>query len=284
MYKKVSAIVTSLLVTSVSLCGKPLFNVGSSGEVKVGPFDKTTIVNQSGRTLKLGLKKDGSKYQGVILTPAKGKYFDLSKGAELAFDVENRSKVPSHLRIEIINVKPGNNPNAFSHIYTANIALLPYEKATQRVRYGRIGNEGIDWEPQGMQHNFDGFSKGGFKIVPSEVAQLRIWSSPLDVERTFLISNFRLEGTPEPIPAALNSKETFYPFIDEFGQYKHAEWNGKIHSEEELKKAKEFEDAFLERCPAISNRTRFGGWADGPTFDSKGGVEYGQIQRQMVSG
>lgn len=155
MYKKVSAIVTSLLVTSVSLCGKPLFNVGSSGEVKVGPFDKTTIVNQSGRTLKLGLKKDGSKYQGVILTPAKGKYFDLSKGAELAFDVENRSKVPSHLRIEIINVKPGNNPNAFSHIYTANIALLPYEKATQRVRYGRIGNEGIDWEPQGMQHNFD---------------------------------------------------------------------------------------------------------------------------------
>ena len=54
MYKKVSAIVTSLLVTSVSLCGKPLFNVGSSGEVKVGPFDKTTIVNQSGRTLRQG--------------------------------------------------------------------------------------------------------------------------------------------------------------------------------------------------------------------------------------
>lgn len=54
MYKKVSAIVTSLLVTSVSLCGKPLFNVGSSGEVKVGPFDKTTIVNQSGRTLNWG--------------------------------------------------------------------------------------------------------------------------------------------------------------------------------------------------------------------------------------
>lgn len=271
MNEKSFAVATFWLVTSAALWGGPLFNVGSSGEVKAGPFDKTTVVSQTGRTLKLELKKNGSRYQGAILTPGRGKYFDLSKGAELAFDVENRSRVPSHLRIEIINVKPGSNPNAFAHVYTASIALLPYEKATQRVRYGRIGNEGIDWEPQGMQHNFDGFSKGGFKIVPSEVAQFRIWSPPLDVERTFLVSNFRLEGTPEPVPAALGSKETFYPFIDEFGQYKHAEWKGKIHSGEDLKKAKEFEDAFLERCPSIPDRTRFGGWASGPTFESRGG-------------
>ncbi len=267
MFKK-SLIFTVALIGAFSLSGKALFNVGNPQEVKVAPFDKTTIVRQESRALKLGLKKNGSKYQGVILTPAKGKYFDFIKGSVFAFDVKNDSRVYIQLRVEVINLKK--QGKGFAHNLYYNIALMPGEKAAARVRYGRIGKK-VEWEPQGMQHNFDGFTKGRFNIIPNEVAEIRVWCSPdKKVARNLILSNFRLEEPPKPFPAALRSKEAFYPFIDKFGQYKHADWKNKIKSVDDLKAQKEKEDAELARFPRIPDRTKFGGWASGPTFE-KGG-------------
>ena len=272
MHKKITALLTVGLLPLLSFAAKPLFNVGSPAQVKAGAFDQSTVVTQKGNTLQLFLKKNGSRYQGVILTPAKDKYFDLSKGSVLTFDVQNNSKVYTWVRVEIINLKPGKNPNAFAHCLYSQIALKPGEKAAFRTRYGRIGNKNIDWEPQGMQHNFDGFTKGRFNIVPGEVAQIRIWTGPdKTVPRTLILSNFRLEEPPKPFPEALKSKEAFYPFIDKFGQYKHADWRNKIKSEDDLLAHKKKEDAQLAKLPCIPDRTKFGGWASGPTFDSKGG-------------
>lgn len=77
-----------------------------------------------------------------------------------------------------------------------------------------------------MQRLPDGFVKGDHKIVPDRVAQLRIWTSNPDADRPmrFELSNFRVEEPVKPLPEALKSKEAFYPFIDRFGQYKHADW------------------------------------------------------------
>jgi hypothetical protein len=62
----------------------------------------------------------------------------------------------------------------------------------------------------------------------------------------------------DPGDAVLEGK----PVIDEFGQYTRAEWPGKAHSLDELKKAWAAEDAALKTLP--SDRCPYGGFRDAP--------------------
>lgn len=57
--------------------------------------------------------------------------------------------------------------------------------------------------------------------------------------------------------------------VDEFGQNNKLEFSGKVHSEEELRKAAERELAQLRKTP-LEGRSRFGGWASGPRLKGTG--------------
>ena len=52
------------------------------------------------------------------------------------------------------------------------------------------------------------------------------------------------------------------PLIDEFGQYAHAEWPGKAHSEEDLKKSWAAEADALKADGTLAGRDIYGGFAD----------------------
>jgi len=60
----------------------------------------------------------------------------------------------------------------------------------------------------------------------------------------------------DPGDAVLEGK----PLIDEFGQYRHAEWSGKAHSLDELKRAWTIEAEALNA--AVTNRCAYGGFKD----------------------
>jgi hypothetical protein len=62
----------------------------------------------------------------------------------------------------------------------------------------------------------------------------------------------------------------FFPFIDVFGQYKHADWPGKTKSDSDLKRAIDVEANNLRSVPGPSGRDRFGGWANGPKLKATG--------------
>ena len=79
-----------------------------------------------------------------------------------------------------------------------------------------------------------------------------------------------MDEAAKPLNPALLSKDTFYPFIDKYGQYKHADWKNKIHSDVDLQKKKLEEDKALAAYPCVKDRTRFGGWKSGPTFKTNG--------------
>ncbi|MBQ9788816.1 MAG: beta-galactosidase [Lentisphaeria bacterium] len=242
-----------------------LFNA-SRDEVRVWTFDNNTKINVANNKIDMTLVKNGTGYQGVRILPLKTKFFDLSKGSVLSFKVENKSNIFTHVRVEIFNLnKQGTDVG--KGVYSM-IALKPYETAIFRTRYGRIASLGF--EPQGMQHNFDGFSKGRFNIVTDRVAEIRVWTTPVDAERRIILSDFKLLEPPKPLNSALLSKDTFYPFIDKYGQYKHADWKNKIHSDVDLQKKKLEEDKALAAYPCVKDRTRFGGWKSGPTFKTNG--------------
>ena len=58
--------------------------------------------------------------------------------------------------------------------------------------------------------------------------------------------------------------EELLPFVDEFGQYVHADYPGKIHSVDEILKADEMEERELAQYPGNEDWDEYGGWAKGP--------------------
>lgn len=72
---------------------------------------------------------------------------------------------------------------------------------------------------------------------------------------------------PQVVPAA-----TFFPFVDKYGQFKHADWPGKIHSDEDFATQRAEEEAWLAAHPGspTPDVDEFGGWEGGPKLEATG--------------
>ena len=70
----------------------------------------------------------------------------------------------------------------------------------------------------------------------------------------------------------LTEEESFFPFVDRFGQYAHGHWPGKVGTDAELRRRAKDEERELAALPAcaIQNCNRFGGWAGGPKLAATG--------------
>ncbi len=62
----------------------------------------------------------------------------------------------------------------------------------------------------------------------------------------------------------------FLPFVDEFGQFKHGDWPGKLQGAEDFAARMKAEDADLAAHPAPADRDAYGGWAAGPQLEATG--------------
>ena len=71
--------------------------------------------------------------------------------------------------------------------------------------------------------------------------------------------------------------DKFFPFIDVYGQYKYKEWPGKTHSDADLKKAREVEEADLAKHTGPTDRNKYGGWANGPRHEATGRFYFKKI-------
>ncbi len=65
--------------------------------------------------------------------------------------------------------------------------------------------------------------------------------------------------------------DEFFPFVDEFGQFRHREWPDKVHSAEDFAVQRAKEEKDLATHPGPGGWDKWGGWADGPQFPSTGG-------------
>jgi len=72
---------------------------------------------------------------------------------------------------------------------------------------------------------------------------------------------------PQVIPAS-----GFFPFVDRYGQFKHGDWPGKIHSDEDFAAQRRDEEAWLAANPGspTPDVNEFGGWTGGPQLEATG--------------
>ena len=108
------------------------------------------------------------------------------------------------------------------------------------------------------------------------VEQIEIEFPPSQVEQSLILKKIRAHK-PSIAPLYLRDKESFFPFIDKYGQYKHGDWPQKIKNDKQLKFQIQIEDEDLKLNPISEEWNKFGGYTQGSKLNSTGHVRVEKI-------
>lgn len=193
----------------------------------------------------------------------------------LSWTVENRSDKPLGLWVRVINpgIKDAGNavrkgvllhkymvdPGAKRKIAMALPATAPHPEVLEDFRLMRNN-------PYGRLTGFHS----------TEIDYGRIWKLTFSNVRAYegaewSVSDIRLTKGEKFLPDAMKlTADEFFPFIDRYGQFKYAEWPGKVRSDADLQEAREAEENDLAAHPGPEDRSCFGGWTAGPRLAATG--------------
>ena len=103
-----------------------------------------------------------------------------------------------------------------------------------------------------------------------DIASVIVFSTLQESPAQFDVKRVWVEG--EQPDRTLKVDDAFFPFVDQFGQFAHAEWPGKVHSLDELKARAQAaaEELLAHPESPIPGVDRFGGWGDGPQLKATG--------------
>ncbi|TKJ34712.1 MAG: beta-agarase, partial [Planctomycetes bacterium B3_Pla] len=223
---------------------------------------KAELVQREGNTLLRITTGHPERRPGVALKAPKGKW-DLTNRRAVALDVKNIGNKAVTVVCRLDNPGANDNENSiYGYVYLKPeksrtmkvfLCVTPWRFAEPVKLIGMRGKPGVSE-----------------KINPSAITQLLLFAPEHEnyLPKTDLaieVDNIRAEGELKTMDA-----ETFFPFIDKFGQYIHADWPGKIRDEKDLKKRAKTEKKDLENHPGPRGWNRYGGWKNGPRLEATG--------------
>jgi len=197
------------------------------------------------------------RWPGVTFKAPAGKW-DLSGYRYVALDVNNVGTTPLTVLTRIDN--PG--ADGRKNCVTGRITLDAKKRRTLTVElFPSQWRLSEPLELIGMR----GYPVSRARLDAANVTQLLIFVADPQVDYVFEIDNIRAAGAVQSVDS-----KTFFPFIDEFGQFVHGDWPGKTHSLKELVQSAEIEQRDLTANPGPPQRTEYGGWAAGPKLKATG--------------
>ncbi|OGV38324.1 MAG: hypothetical protein A2X48_01065 [Lentisphaerae bacterium GWF2_49_21] len=189
--------------------------------------------------------------------------WDLAKYEKICADIENLDNETLRVALRVDNPDSSNNKNRIS----GGCFVEPGGKSTIEVFLTRRQPGAPDLI--GMKEFPQGMAAEGY-IRPEEVSQIVFFMHRPIKQQKFLVSNIRAAGTYTKAPYEDMKADKFFPFIDEFGQFMHKDWPGKVKSAEDMKARKIEEEKDFEKYPGPSGWNKYGGWQDGPTLKATG--------------
>ncbi|MBR9913024.1 MAG: agarase [Gammaproteobacteria bacterium] len=118
----------------------------------------------------------------------------------------------------------------------------PWESGDEMM-YWRYGNKGINL---------------------AAITEISLFVRGTLAEKQVLVDNIRVRRNPP------YNEHYLQAFVDRFGQNAKQDFPIKVHSEAELKQAADAELAALAASGPMADRSRFGGWKDGPRLEGSG--------------
>ena len=205
-------------------------------------------------------------WPGVELRPKDGGTWDLSRAGVVEVVVSNLGENVELISAEVFpkNMKSGGKiPARCASVPPGTTRLISVQLADARVVTD------VPVELEGTNGKI-----GSAAELPdfSETPQINIFQvqqgnlHPLHF--AVLDVRTRFEAVKPTVVAATN----FFPFCDRYGQFRHVDWPGKIHSDAELLAARDAEEAWLAAHTAspIPDADQYGGWAAGPQLEATG--------------
>ena len=197
--------------------------------------------------------------------------WDLSCWTYLGYKIKNKSS--QILRIDPIVkgkmsnrkwVKPINgigwiNPNETLEF---NNLLLP-DYGTKKSFYNKMSKD---------FPNMRGYPDGISFVSSFDmrfVEHIEIEFPPSESKQSFVLEKIRAYK-PSISPKYLEDKESFFPFIDMYGQYIHANWSQKINNDNDLKAQILIENQDMKLHQISDEWSRYGGFKNGKKYKSTG--------------
>jgi hypothetical protein len=267
------------LLCLLAACGgfpvEPVASAQMTGEMVLADFtrgfDRSKVEAQgatfsdnkstSGTALRVCAGKNES-WPGVRL-PAPGGHWDLSPFAHVVISLANPGT--NELRVSCRVDNPG--ADGSDHCVTGSLAVGPGKAAMLRVPLKRSGEGKLNGKLFGMR-GYPSAPGGPGTVNASNVSRVLVFLTKPQVGETFDILDVRAGGSYTRPTASVNDADPFFPLIDTFGQYRHRDWPGKVHSVAELTQRAEQEKSAL--LPVAANWDDYGGWADGPVLKDTG--------------
>jgi len=244
-----------------------LFAAIASGEDKVFlSFDRSTlppnmaqhdsmaqmISHRGGHAMKVDFQK--VDWPNVYFTPESGKW-DWSKFAGINVDIFNPGGEPVDVCMRVDN----EGADGATHCNTGSASVPPGQRATLQVRFN-VGSRDF-WGMRGIP--FQGPVGHGPVIDTSAIVAFQVFLPRPTKPRTLILEEVRLFGDGTPL-----AERCPMPFVNAFGQFKHAKWPGKLKNEQEFAQRLRAEQRRYKSHPQLPERDDFGGWADGPRLKS----------------
>jgi hypothetical protein len=226
----------------------------------------TVAIHDGRRALRVNGPADRAE-ASVSLVPAKG-LWDLSFYTDIAGKFRNLSGTPIKVSLRIENqgfAESGNAIAGSAEIAAGGDAELKMQ-LTRPIGHLADGSEliliGMRSFPWATSRK-----PARPKIDPRKVARITVTATGDKGPIRFEVSGIEPFGSTTMIPAA---GKPVFPLFDEFGQYIHWEWPGKVHSVDDIRLHGQEESADLAAHPRPTDWDEYGGWATGPSLRATG--------------
>ena len=251
-----AVICTGLLIIAASLRAETLTLWPSVlCEARKNNSSEITVDEQKRIHVTTGTKYD---WPGATVYFKAGDY-DLAAYGPLRVTVRNADIRPLTINLSV------KNHNQKEHSPGGNVTLKPGEEGVITTNL-RLTPWVLDkpLELVGMRGFPAALNGGTFNV--RKTAELHVFLGQPTEPAAFEIVKIEAEAKP----LTLLKTDTFLPFVDTYGQFSHVDWPGKIHSEEELQKAKADEAKWLTENAGPADRDPWGGWTGGPQLKASG--------------
>lgn len=225
---------------------------------KAGEVDFDLVEGDSGKALQV-TTTDRDARPGIILN-APGGFWDFSEYLYLVMDVTNLGEHAAEVNCRI-NERQWRDSSAVIQPGDTRPLTVLLKRNARPEHLSELFPRTFSI-PGGYVWTFEPF-------VHERISRVLISLPEPPGHQKIRIDNVRLEGDYH-VPTLEEMTTEIMPFVDRYGQYKHLDWPGKVHSDEDLAQFRAEEAEDLAAHPGPEPWDQYGGWAGGPQLEATG--------------
>ena len=277
--KSLSRIVVALsmlMILSASIQSETVLFDASARETPGTRVTVNQVTTEYKDDLFILTNKEKTDWPGILLKENRS----LGPNDVFVLELENRGTNTASIfaRFDSTGANPDTGKRTFTNSTTLEIGetkrweIAPPRGLPRQLRDKLFGMRGY---PGGARGDTDG-QVGTDTFDPTDVVAVHVFYAKPTEEYSVGIKRILIAPATTGTEIASHNAalelppEKFFPMIDRYGQYVHANWPGKVKSDADLKKNREAEENELAAQPGLPDRNQYGGWTKGPKFEATG--------------